>query len=57
MKRSALGVASAKRADTMSEKSVLLTVTIIGRLRQRPSVDVGGGQRSPSFLLRLRHAK
>lgn len=48
MKRSALGAASAERAGIMSERSVLLRVAIVGRLGQRPSVDVdvGAGHRA-----------
>ena len=39
MKRSVLGAASAERTGIMSEGRVLLRFTIVGRLRERPSVD------------------
>ena len=46
VKRSVLGAASAESAGIMSDQSVLLRITIVRRLRQGPSVDVGEGRRA-----------
>ena len=48
VERSALGAASAVRAGNMSDQSILLTVTMVGRLRRRPRVN---GGRSAKLLL------
>jgi hypothetical protein len=39
VKRGILGAANAERTNDRSDQSVLLTVTIIGRLRRRPSAN------------------